>query len=85
MLRAAEFQELVDATITLEDDFKQVQEEKHTKEKFEPKKFIRNNPNTNLTFKPRYNPSNNRRTSGSQFMDHIICRNYGCKGHYSKD
>jgi hypothetical protein len=60
MLRANEFQELVDAAITLEDDFKQVQEEKRKKAKFEPKKFVSNKPNTNLTFKPRYNPNNNR-------------------------
>ncbi|XP_051221488.1 uncharacterized protein [Lolium perenne] len=85
MLRATEFQELVDAAITLEDDFKQVQEEKRKKAKFEPKKFISNIPNTSLSFKPRYNPNNNRRTSGSQYMANIICRIYGIKGHYSKD
>ena len=72
MLRATEFQELVDAAITLEDDFKQVQEEKRKKAKFEPKKFISNKPNTNLAFKPRYNPNNNRRTPGSQYMANII-------------
>ncbi|KAK1612285.1 hypothetical protein QYE76_035958 [Lolium multiflorum] len=38
MLRATEFQELVDAAITLEDDFKQLQEEKRKKAKFEPKR-----------------------------------------------
>ncbi|KAK1604415.1 hypothetical protein QYE76_028088 [Lolium multiflorum] len=85
MLRATEFQELVDAAITLEDDFKQVQEEKRKKAKFEPKKFISNKPNTNLTFKPRYNPSSNRRTTGFQFMANIICHTCGLKGHYSKD
>jgi hypothetical protein len=57
MLRANEFQELVDAAITLEDDFKQVQEEKRKKAKFEPKKFVSNKPNTSLSFKPRYNPT----------------------------
>jgi hypothetical protein len=62
MLRATEFQELVDAAITLEDDFKQLQEEKRKKAKFEPKKFVNNKPNTSLSFKPRYNPNNNRRT-----------------------
>ncbi|KAK1608547.1 hypothetical protein QYE76_032220 [Lolium multiflorum] len=41
MMRATEFQELVDAAITLEDDFKQLQEEKRKKAKFEPKdKFV---------------------------------------------
>ncbi|KAK1670154.1 hypothetical protein QYE76_058313 [Lolium multiflorum] len=37
MLRASEFQELVDAAITLEDDSKQLQEEKRKKARFEPK------------------------------------------------
>ncbi|KAK1607066.1 hypothetical protein QYE76_030739 [Lolium multiflorum] len=37
MMRATEFQELVDAAITLEDDFKQLQEEKRKKAKYEPK------------------------------------------------
>ncbi|KAK1632812.1 hypothetical protein QYE76_007127 [Lolium multiflorum] len=85
MLKAMEFQELVDAAITMEDDFKQVQEDKRKKAKFEPKKFVSNKPNTNLTFKPRYNPSGNRRTPGAQFMANIICRSCGSKGHYSKD
>ncbi|KAK1611784.1 hypothetical protein QYE76_035457 [Lolium multiflorum] len=40
MMRATEFQELVDAAITLEDDFKQLQEEKRKKAKFEPKREI---------------------------------------------
>ncbi|KAK1652429.1 hypothetical protein QYE76_070234 [Lolium multiflorum] len=48
-----EFQELVDAAITLEDDFKQLQEEKRKKAKFEPKRFGSNKPNMSLSFKPR--------------------------------
>ncbi|KAK1652717.1 hypothetical protein QYE76_070522 [Lolium multiflorum] len=38
MMRATEFQELVDAAITLEDDFKQLQEEKRKKAKYEPRR-----------------------------------------------
>ncbi|XP_051215356.1 uncharacterized protein [Lolium perenne] len=85
MLRATEFQDLVDVAITLEDDFKQVQEEKRKKAKYDPKKFVSNKPSTSLSFKPRYNPNNNRRTPASQFMANIICRTYRFKGHYSKD
>ncbi|KAK1680458.1 hypothetical protein QYE76_041306 [Lolium multiflorum] len=59
MLRATEFQELVDAAITLEDDFKQLQDEKRKKAKFEPKRFVSNKPNMGLSFKPRYNNNNN--------------------------
>lgn len=51
MMRATEFQELVDAAITLEDDFKQLQDEKRKKAKFEPKRFVSNKPNTSLSFK----------------------------------
>ncbi|KAK1645747.1 hypothetical protein QYE76_063552 [Lolium multiflorum] len=40
MMRATEFQELVDAAITLEDDFKQLQEEKRKKAKYEPKRCL---------------------------------------------
>jgi hypothetical protein len=39
MLKAADFQELVDAAITMEDDFKQVQEEWWKKAKLEPMKY----------------------------------------------
>ncbi|KAK1551501.1 hypothetical protein QYE76_017487 [Lolium multiflorum] len=44
MLRATEFQELVDAAITLEDDFKQLQDEKRKKAKFEPKAETKTSP-----------------------------------------
>ncbi|KAK1630038.1 hypothetical protein QYE76_004353 [Lolium multiflorum] len=59
MMRATEFQELVDAAITLEDDFKQPQEEKRKKAKFEPKRYVSNKPNTVLSFKPRPKPRRN--------------------------
>ncbi|KAK1694525.1 hypothetical protein QYE76_011222 [Lolium multiflorum] len=72
MLRATEFQELVDAAITLEDDFKQLQEDKRKKAIFEPKNFNSNKPNTGLSFKPRYknNNSYNKKymTSGSNAL-----------------
>ncbi|KAK1616990.1 hypothetical protein QYE76_022507 [Lolium multiflorum] len=61
MLRATEFQELVDAAITLEDDFKQLQDEKRKKAKFEPKRYVNNKPNTGLSFKPRFNSNYNSR------------------------
>ncbi|KAK1619957.1 hypothetical protein QYE76_025474 [Lolium multiflorum] len=94
MMRATEFQELVDAAITLEDDFKQLQEEKRKKAKFEPKRFSSNKPNTSLNFKPRYNNNNNnnnsnyyssRRNQAFQTANQIVCRICGFKGHTSKD
>jgi hypothetical protein len=52
MLKAADFQELVDAAITMEDDFKQVQEECCKKAKMEPRRYPVNKPTIDLTFKP---------------------------------
>ncbi|KAK1607965.1 hypothetical protein QYE76_031638 [Lolium multiflorum] len=80
MLRATEFQELVDAAITLEDDFKQLQEEKRKKARFEPKKFVSNKPNTGLSFKPRYNNNYNNRASSNPNMAQIVCRSCGFSG-----
>ncbi|KAK1604785.1 hypothetical protein QYE76_028458 [Lolium multiflorum] len=79
MLRATEFQELVDAAITLEDDFKQLQEENRKKARFEPKKFVSNKPNTGLSFKPRYNNYYyyNKKVPNDQFMAQIVCRSCG--------
>ncbi|KAK1679752.1 hypothetical protein QYE76_040600 [Lolium multiflorum] len=87
LLRATEFQELVDAAITLEDDFKQLEEEKRKKARFEPKKFISNKPNTSLSFKPRYNNYNNnqKKFPRDQYVAQIVCCIYGMKGHISKD
>ncbi|KAK1631276.1 hypothetical protein QYE76_005591 [Lolium multiflorum] len=92
MMRATEFQELVDAAITLEDDFKQLQEEKRKKAKFEPKRFVSNKPNTSLSFKPRYNNNNNkyyyygsRKNQAFQTANQIVCRSCGLTGHFAKD
>jgi hypothetical protein len=52
MLKAADFQELIDAAITMEDDFKQVQEEHRKKAKMEPRRYPVNKPTADLTFKP---------------------------------
>ncbi|KAK1678158.1 hypothetical protein QYE76_039006 [Lolium multiflorum] len=97
MMRATEFQELVDAAITLEDDFKQLQEEKRKKAKFEPKRFVSNKPNTSLSFKPRYNNNNNnnnnnnsnyygsRKNQAFQTGNQIVCRSCGLTGNIAKD
>ncbi|KAK1610026.1 hypothetical protein QYE76_033699 [Lolium multiflorum] len=88
MMRATEFQELVDAAITLEDDFKQLQEEKRKKAKFEPKRFVSNKPNTSLSFKPRYNNNNNNNNNNNYYnsrRNQIVCRSCGFTGHFAKD
>jgi hypothetical protein len=53
MLKAADFQEIVDEAITMEDDFKQVQEECPKKAKLEPRRYPVNKPTADLSFKPR--------------------------------
>jgi hypothetical protein len=84
ILKAADFQELVDAAITMEDDFKQVQEERRKKAKLEPKKYPINKPSTDLSFKSR--PQNwgvLLRIGGGNPQNLIICHSCGAKGHYS--
>nr|XP_051190004.1 uncharacterized protein LOC127303298 [Lolium perenne] len=86
MLKAKEFQELVDAAITMEDDFKQVQEERRKRAKFEPKNFINTKPNTNLSFKPRFTSGGNRPQQGSgNNPNNVTCKNCGFRGHTTAD
>ena len=47
------FQQLVDAAITFEDDYKQVQEERRKRAKIETKKFQPNKPKPNVSFKQK--------------------------------
>jgi hypothetical protein len=54
MLKASDFQELVDVAITLEDDLKQVKEERRKKARLEPQKFPTSKPAPDLSFKPRF-------------------------------
>ncbi|KAK1694345.1 hypothetical protein QYE76_011042 [Lolium multiflorum] len=85
MMRATEFQELVDAAITLEDDFKQLQEEKRKKAKFEPKRFGSNKPNMSLSFKPRYNNNNNNSNYYGSRRNQAFQTANQMEGHMLKD
>jgi hypothetical protein len=72
------FQQLVDAAITFEDDYKQVQEDRKKRAKLEPKKFHPNKPTPNLSFKPRFRPDRNQTNQGFQNpRKNIICSNCG--------
>jgi hypothetical protein len=87
MLKAADFQELVDAAITMEDDFKQVQEEHQKKPKLEPRRYPVNKPTTDLSFKPRP-PSRGMLPwggGGGNPRGGITCNLCGAKGHLAKD
>jgi hypothetical protein len=86
MLKAADFQELVDAAITMEDDFKQVQEERWKKAKLEPRKYLVNKPIADLSFKPR--PQSRGmlpRAGGGNPRGRILCHSCGAKGPLAKD
>ncbi|KAK1678410.1 hypothetical protein QYE76_039258 [Lolium multiflorum] len=89
MMRATEFQELVDAAITLEDDFKQLQEGRRLS--LSLRGLSTNKPNTGLSFKPRYNNNNNynnnNREEESRIPSHKSghCRICGFRGHLSQD
>jgi hypothetical protein len=76
----------VDAAITMEDDFKQVQEEWRKKAELEPRRLPFNKPPTDLSFKPR---QQNRgvlpRSGGGNPQSGVICRSCGAKGHYSNE
>jgi hypothetical protein len=86
MLKAADFQELVDAAITMEDDFKQVQEERRKKAKLEPRRYPVNKPTADLSFKPR-SPSRGMlpRGGGGNPRGGITYNACGARGHLSKD
>jgi hypothetical protein len=53
MLKAADFQELVDAAITMEDDYKQVLEDRRKKARIEPRRYLDAKSTPNLKFKPK--------------------------------
>jgi hypothetical protein len=86
MLKAADFQELVDAAITMEDDFKQVQEEHKKKAKMEPRKYPINKPTPNLSFKARPQSWGMlSRAGGGNPRGGITYRLCGARGHLAKD
>jgi hypothetical protein len=87
MLKAVDFQELVDAAITMEDDFNQVQEERRKKAKIEPRRYSISKPTPDLTFKPRP-PSRGvppRGGGGGNPRVALTCNGCGATGHLVRD
>jgi hypothetical protein len=77
MLKAADFQELVDAAITMEDDYKQVLENKRTKARFEPRRYPEAKSTPNIKFKLKYRSGGNVTPRGTTSGNNdIVCR--GC-------
>jgi hypothetical protein len=85
MLKAVDFQELVDAAITMEDDFKQVLDEQRKKAKLEPRKYLINKPTTDLSFKPWPQNRGMLPRAGGNHRGGIIYHSCGAKGHLAKD
>jgi hypothetical protein len=86
MLKASDFQELVDAAITMEDDLKQVKEERQKKARLEPQKFPTSKPAPNLRFKPRFqNRRDNPNQERSNYGDGKICGNCELRGHLTSE
>jgi hypothetical protein len=86
MLKAADFQELVDAAITMEDDFKQVQEDRRKKAKIEPRRYPDTKPTPNINFKPKYRPGGGVTPHGTTSgKDEIVCHGCGARGHIERN
>jgi hypothetical protein len=74
MLKAADFQELVDAAVTMEDDFKQVLEDRRKKPRIEPRRYLDAKPTPNLKFKPKYRSGGNVTPHGTTSGNNdIVC------------
>jgi hypothetical protein len=86
MLKAADFQELVDAAITMEDDFKQVLEDRRKKARIEPRRYPDAKSTPNLKFKPKYRFRGNVTPRGTTSKNNdIVCCGCGAVGHIERD
>src|SRR3954463_10964994 len=81
------YQKLLDAAITFDDDYKNVQEDRRKRAKKETKRIQASKPKPNLEFKPRNRPynSNNSKRSANPNGKNIICYNCKLVGHMSRD
>src|SRR3954466_16071793 len=82
------YQQLLDAAINFEDDYKNVQEDRRKRAKKETKRIQASKPKPNPEFKPRnktYN--NNKNNSGNQSNPcrNVICNNCGVLGHFQRE
>src|SRR5215216_5449947 len=81
----------MDAAITFEDDYKNVQEDRRKRAKKETKRIQASKPKPNLEFKPRnrnYGNNNNNKGSGGNRSNprrNVICNNCGIPGHFQRE
>jgi hypothetical protein len=70
----------------MEDDFKQVLEDRRKKAKIEPRRYSDTNSTPNLKFKPKFKSGGNVTPHGNTSgTDGIICRGCGVRGYLEKD
>src|SRR3954463_14769761 len=81
------YQHLLDAAITFEDGYKNVQEDRRKRAKKETKRIQASKPKPNLEFKPRNKPYNNNNSnqSANPNKNNIICHNCKLPGHMRRD
>src|SRR3954464_14590908 len=85
------YQWLLDAAITFEDDYKNVQEDRRKRAKKETKRIQASKQKPNVEFKPRNrnygNNKNNKGSSGNQSNPrrNVICNNSGIPGHFQSE
>src|SRR3954462_5046088 len=89
------YQQLLDASITFEDDDKNVQEDRRKRANKETKRIQASKPKPNLEFKPRNrnygnnnNNNNNNKGSGGNKSNprrNVICNNCGIPGHFQRE
>src|SRR3954464_6764013 len=85
------YQQLMDAAITFEDDYKNVQEDRRKRAKKETKRIQASKTKPNLEFKPwnrNYGNNNNNKGSGGNQSNprrNVICNNCGIPGHFQRE
>jgi hypothetical protein len=86
MLKATDFQELVNAAITMEDDYRQVQEDRKKKARIEIRGYPDAKSTPNIRFNPKYKSRGNATPRGTTSgNNNIICRGYGARGHIERN
>src|SRR4051812_22597471 len=85
------YQQLLDADITFEDDYKNFQEDRRKRAKNETNRIQASKPKPNLEIKPRnknYGTNNSNKGSGGNKSNprrNVICNNCGILGHFQRE
>jgi hypothetical protein len=70
----------------MEDDYKQVLEDRRKKARIEPRRYSDTKSTPNLKFKPKFRSGGNVTPRGTTSgINDIVCRSCGARGHIEKD